>query len=57
MKYLQILDRVEGLVLIKELEKFKESLQVMTDDLVDQGFDYDDIKVYFKSVLDEVLGK
>ena len=53
----ELLDRIEGLVIIKELEKFKESLQVMTDDLEEEGFEYNEIKQYFQTILDEMLGK
>ena len=53
----ELLDRIEGLVIIKELENFKESLQVMTDDLVDEGFEYHEIKAYFQSIIDEQLGR
>jgi hypothetical protein len=53
----EMLERIEGLVLIKELESFKESLQTMTDDLVDEGFEYNEIKAYFQLILDEQLGK
>jgi hypothetical protein len=53
----EMLERIEGLVLIKELESFTLSLQIMTDDLVDEGFEYNEIKAYFQLILDEQLGK
>jgi hypothetical protein len=53
----EMLERIEGLVLIKELESFTLSLQTMTDDLVDEGFEYNEIKAYFQLILDEQLGK
>ena len=54
---IEVLERIEGLVLISELERFKESLQVMTDDLLEEGFEYKEIKAYFQLILDETLGK
>jgi len=54
---IEVLERIEGLVLISELENFRESLQAMTDDLIDEGFEYKEIKVYFQLILDETLGK
>jgi hypothetical protein len=53
---IEVLERIEGLVLIKELENFRESLQAMTDDLIDEGFEYREVKAYFQSILDEQLG-
>jgi len=53
----EVLERIEGLVDIFELENFQESLQAMTDGLVDEGFKYHEIKAYFQTILDEILGK
>jgi hypothetical protein len=53
----EVLERIEGLILITELEIFKRSLHSITDDLVNEDFTYSEIKAYFQLTLDEVLGK
>jgi hypothetical protein len=35
---------------------FRESLTVITDDLLEEGFDYEEIKAYFQLILEEQLG-
>ena len=53
---IEVLERIEGLIFIEELANFRESLQVLTDDLLEEGFEYKEIKAYFQLVLNEILG-
>jgi hypothetical protein len=52
----KVLKRIDSLILIKEMKIFRESLTVITDDLLEEGFDYEEIKAYFQLILEEQLG-
>jgi hypothetical protein len=52
----KVLKRIDSLILIGEMKIFRESLTVMTDDLLEEGFDYEEIKAYFQLILEEQLG-
>jgi hypothetical protein len=52
----KVLERIDSLILIGEMKNFKESLTIMADDLLKEGFDYDQIKAYFQLILEEQLG-
>lgn len=52
----ETLERIEGLINQRDLELFKNSLENITNDLEEEGFELSDIKTYFKSILNEILG-
>jgi len=52
----KVLKRIDSLILIKEMKIFRESLTIITDDLLEEGFDYEEIKAYFQLILEEQLG-
>jgi hypothetical protein len=49
-------DRIEGLVNLNNLFKFQESVNDITDDLLSDGFEYEDVKEYLIRELDSLLG-
>jgi uncharacterized protein YeeX (DUF496 family) len=49
-------DRIEGLVNLNDLFKFQESVNDITDDLLSDGFEYEDVKEYLIRELDSLLG-
>jgi hypothetical protein len=49
-------DRIEGLVNLNNLFKFQESINDITDDLLSDGFEYEDVKEYLIRELDSLLG-
>jgi hypothetical protein len=50
------IERIEGLIDQKELQRFKESIQYIAGDLEDEGFELSDIKKYLQMELNELLG-
>jgi len=50
------LERIDGLINLKDLERFKESIQSIVDTLEDDGFELSDVKAYLQRELDELLG-
>jgi predicted nucleic acid-binding Zn-ribbon protein len=52
----EVLERIEGLVNQKDLQRFKESIQYISDDLEDEGFDGSEIKAFLQREFDEMLG-
>jgi uncharacterized protein (UPF0335 family) len=50
------IERIEGLIDQKELQRFKESIQYITGDLEDEGFELQDVKKYLQMELNELLG-
>jgi hypothetical protein len=49
-------DRIEGLVNLNNLFKFQESINDIADDLLSDGFEYEDVKEYLIRELDSLLG-
>jgi hypothetical protein len=52
----ETLERLEGLINLKELQRFKESIQSIADDLEEEMFELSDVKAYLHLVLNELLG-
>ena len=52
----EVLERIEGLVDLRELNSFKESIQAIVDDLEDEGFSFSEIRAYIQLELNELLG-
>lgn len=52
-----ILDKIDSMINVRDLEKFKEFAADITDDLDREGFDYKDIKDFLIRELDILLGK
>jgi hypothetical protein len=50
------LDKIDSLIKISDLEKFKEISTDIADDLDREGFDYKDIKAYLLRELTILLG-
>ena len=49
------LERMRGVVLIKEHDSFKASAKRMVEDLKHEGFENSDIKLFLKELLHESL--
>jgi len=52
----ETLERMEGLINRRDLELFKNSLENITNELEQEGFELSDIKAYIQRELDEILG-
>ena len=50
------LERMDGLINRRDLELFKNSLENITNELEQEGFELSDIKAYIQRELDEILG-
>ena len=50
-------DRIEGLINLTDLERFKETTLDISNDLELEGFDLQDIKEYLIRELNEMLGE
>jgi hypothetical protein len=53
---IEVIERIDQLINLKELERFKESIQNITDDLEEEMFELSDVKAYLQLVLNEILG-
>jgi len=51
----ETIERIEGLIDQKELQRFKESIQSITDSLESEGFELSDISAYLKMDLNELF--
>jgi hypothetical protein len=49
-------DRIEGLIKLDDLIKFQESVNDITNILLEDGFEYSDVKEYLIKELDSMLG-
>ena len=47
---------IEGLINLKELQRFKDSIQSIADDLEEEMFELSDVKAYLQMELNELLG-
>lgn len=56
MKDLETLQRIEGLVSQCYLESFKQSIQDITDELENEGFELSDVQMYLHNELYKLLG-
>ena len=52
----EMIERIEGLINLRDLDLFKNALENITNDLEQDGFELSDVKAYFKLVLNEILG-
>ena len=52
----ETIERIEGLINLRDLDLFKNALENITNDLEQDGFELSDVKAYFKLVLNEILG-
>ena len=52
----EMIERIEGLINLRDLELFKNSLENITNDLEQEGFELSDVNAYFKLILNEILG-
>lgn len=52
----ETIERIEGLIDQKELQRFRESILSIADDLQNEMFELDDIREYLKMDLQEMLG-
>jgi hypothetical protein len=59
MKYLskQYTDRIEGLVNEKALDDFKQSVKIITIDMIEEGFEVDDINDYMTNYIESILNQ
>jgi hypothetical protein len=53
---MNVLDKIDSLIKISDLEKFKEISADIVDDLDYEGFDLEDIKAYLVRELTILLG-
>jgi hypothetical protein len=53
---MNVLDKIDSLIKISDLEKFKEISADIADDLDYEGFDLEDIKAYLVRELTILLG-
>jgi len=53
----ETIERIEGLIDQKELQRFKESIEYIAGDLDDEGFELSDIRKYLQMELTELLGE
>ena len=52
----EIIERIEGLINLRDLDLFKNALENITNDLEQEGFKLSDVKAYIKLILNEILG-
>jgi ribosomal protein S18 len=52
----EALERMDGIINRRDLELFKNSLENITNELEQEGFELSDIKAYIQRELDEILG-
>jgi hypothetical protein len=53
---MNVLDKIDSMINIRDLDKFKEFAADIADDLDREGFDYEDIKAYLVRELTILLG-
>jgi hypothetical protein len=51
------LDRIESILTTLDIIKLKEVINSIADNMLDDGFEYSDVKEYIKTHLTEILGK
>jgi hypothetical protein len=51
------LDRIESILPTLEIIRLKEVINSIADNMLDDGFEYSDVKEYIKTHLTEILGK
>lgn len=51
------INRMEGLVNLSDMTLFVETVNSIADELLDEGFEYPEIKEFLQMHLDEILGK
>ena len=49
--------RVEGIVTKLSIFELREAIQSITDQMLEDGFEYSDVKEFIKVQLDEILGE
>ena len=52
----ETIERIEGLIDLRDLDLFKNALENITNDLEQDGFELSDVKAYIKLILNEILG-
>ena len=52
----ETIERIEGLINLRDLDLFKNALENITNDLEQEGFELSDVKAYFQLILNEILG-
>jgi hypothetical protein len=52
----EMIERIEGLINLRDLDLFKNSLENITNDLEMEDFHLSDVKAYFQLILNEILG-
>ncbi len=52
----EMIERIEGLINLRDLELFKNSLENIVNDLEMEDFHLSDVKAYFQLILNEILG-
>ena len=52
----ETIERIEGLIDLRDLDLFKNALENITNDLEQEGFELSDVNAYFKLILNEILG-
>jgi len=56
MRYEKLM-RMEGIVNKQDLFDLQEAIQNITDQMLEDGFEYSDVKNFIQSQLEEILGK
>jgi hypothetical protein len=51
------LDRIESILPTLDIIRLKEVINSIADNMLDDGFEYSDVKEYIKTHLTEILGK
>jgi hypothetical protein len=51
------LDRIESILPTLDIIRLKEVINSIADNMLDDGFEYSDVKEYIKIHLTEILGK
>ena len=51
------LDRIESILPTLDIIRLKEVINSIADNMLDEGFEYSDVKEYIKTHLTEILGK
>jgi hypothetical protein len=51
------LDRIESILTTLDIIRLKEVINSIADNMLDDGFEYSDVKEYIKTHLTEILGK
>ena len=52
----ETIERIEGLINLRDLSRFKNALENITNNLEQEGFELSDVNAYFQLILNEYCG-